>query len=429
MHSSNGGSFKRWFICTGGTGRKFLITILFFLTKNDTYFTRWRNLLFGSEQEFGMDNRLYNVASFAVFALMIVFFIIYTAMGVHGARILLLLLVFIIEGLFYYWSRFKKKYEKSLVVNGLISYAVLIANYFVNDGIEGPTIFFFFLTLHLLVCSTGARLHVLWLVLHVLTVTALLLLELYWPLAVVHSYATPLTRTLDIFMCSVAAILLMYITLLQLRNYYKSEKRASESQQIKLNAFFESSDKIHILLNAQKSILYFNKAAAQFIGKEYSTGIKIGSNITSYLKPAYVPRFNSNFEAALSGKTVTEENMLDYNMLGRVWWQNSFLPVKGDDGHIAGVSFNAENITSRKLKEEKIHAKNQSLLAIAKKQATELREPAAAVIGLMALACEDEGRLQEYLALMEAAASKLDRKIQEIVAQTNDASKEAEDKR
>jgi PAS domain-containing protein len=327
---------------------------------------------------------------------------------------------------FYYWSRIKKKYEKGLVINGLISYAVLIANYFVNDGIEGPTIFFFFLTLHLLVCSTAARLHTLWLGLHVVIVTALLLLELYWPAAVVHSYATPLTRTLDIFACSVAAILLMYITLLQLRSYYKSEKRASESQQLKLNAFFDSSDKIHILLNTQRGIVYFNKAATQFIHKEYGAVIKPGSDITTYLKPAYTPRFINNFEAALNGSTVTEENMLDYNMLGRVWWQTSFLPVRGDDGNIAGVSFNAENITSRKIKEEKIHAKNQSLVAVAKKQATELREPAADVIALMALAGEDEGRLQEYLALMEEAASNLDRKIQEIVAQTNNASKEVE---
>ena len=369
---------------------------------------------------------MYSIASFAVIVVMLVFLGLYTAMGVFGVRILLLVLVLILEGVFYYWSRVKRKYEKSLVINGLISYAVLTANYFVNDGIDGPTIFFFFLTLHLLICSTAARLHVLWLVLHVFTVTALLLVELYWPGMVVHSYTAPLMRTMDIFMCGVTAILLMYIVQRQLRNYYKSEKRASESLQIKLNAFFESSDKIHILLNTQRGIVYFNKAAAQFIYKEYGAVIKVGKDITTYLKPVYTARFIINFEAALSGTTVTEENMVNYNMLGCVWWQNVFLPVRDDDGSIAGVSFNAENITSRKIKEDRIHAKNQLLLAIAKKQATELREPATAVIGLMELASKDEGRLQEYLALMEEAASNLDRKIQEIVAQTNDASKEVE---
>lgn len=85
------------------------------MAKNEKYFNNWFNVLFGSEQEVAMDNRLYNIASFGVFALMIAFFIIYTVIGVHGARILLLLLVLIIEGCFTIGRALKKSMRKALL--------------------------------------------------------------------------------------------------------------------------------------------------------------------------------------------------------------------------------------------------------------------------------------------------------------------------
>jgi hypothetical protein len=192
---------------------------------------------------------------------------------------------------------------------------------------------------------------------------------------------------------------------------------------MKLRAFFDSSSNYHLLLNKQKELIYFNQATSKFVKAVYNMQIKEGDLITNYIDPGYFGSFDENFSSALNGKLVAEETAFDYDKIGRVWWRISFVPARDGEENIIGVSVNAVNISSLKEKEEKINQKNQSLLKIARLQASGLPQPVASIIGLMNLVNDDRGRATEYLRLMEEAAQELDKKIHEIVVQTSSVSR------
>jgi hypothetical protein len=97
------------------------------------------------------------------------------------------------------------------------------------------------------------------------------------------------------------------------------------------------------------------------------------------------------------------------------------MPAKNNDGDVVAASINSANINDRKAKEEKIFNKNQALLKIAQIQSNGQREPVASIIGLMNLVKEDKARANEYLQYMEESTKELDKKIHEIVAQTQGA--------
>jgi len=388
------------------------------LAVKNRYITTAANRIFGNEEDFSMENRMFTIGCFAIFSVLFIFFIAYAALHVW-LRTLIIFFVLVCEAVFYYYSRFKKKFRLSFIINAVISYIMLSLNYLINSGIDGPTVFLFFFTLHVLISATPKNLHVWWLMLHAVTVSILLFVEYYRPFWVVHSYSGITMRTVDIYAWYVTTLLLMYMVTRQLRNYYINEKYETENTQIKLRAFFDSSSNYHVLLNKQMELIYFNKATAKFIKAVYNRVPEEGQGFSTYINPAYIKKFNEGFNLALAGKTNTEELCFEYNNVGKIWWQLSFIPARDKANNVIAVSFNSVNINDRKEKEEQIKQKNKSLLEIAYLQQNVLRQPVASLIGLMNLIKDDKSRSAEYLQLMEVAAGELDNKIRAIVAQTS----------
>lgn len=367
-----------------------------------------------------MENRMLNMICLMLLGVLLGFLIINAVTGLWQ-RSILIFFILICEMLVYYFSRFKKKFRSALIINGAISYAVLAINYYINAGINGPTLFLFFFTLHLLVSVTPNRLQTVWLFLHGVTITAIMIAEFAWPGTIKYGYRDNTARTIDEVSCYIVTILFIYQVTRYLRNYYSEEKLVAEEYELKLKAFFDNSDSCHVLLNTNCRVMYFNNTAARFIYSAYKKELRAGISMAEFVNPAYVKNFMQNCRDALSGKAVQEEKLLAYNSLGNIWWHLSFMPVWDSTKNIIGLSFNAADITAIREQEEHLRLKNESLLKIAHIQSNELWQPVATIIGLMNLIKDDQQNVPQYLQLIEGATFELDNKICEIVAQTKGA--------
>jgi len=381
----------------------------------------WHKLL-GAEDDFSMENRLYNLVCIIIFILLVL--LLANSIAIHlwqSAGIVII--VFVFQLIFYYYARFKKKFNKSILANAAVSYIALCLNFFVNAGSNGPTLFIFFLTFQLLVAITPNKMHVVWMLLHIVSVSGLLTIETLYPKLVINDYSSPSNRLFDFLYTYIVSLVFIYLIVRHLRIYLHRQQQQTEMAAMKLKAMFESSDNSHIFLDRHTQILYFNRGAADFFERMYSKAIAAGMNLPELLNPEYVDDFRRNFKLVLQGEKIKEERLLTYHNSEQIWWSISYIPVIDSIDQIIGVSFIAVNITETKLQQESIRRKNESLIKIAHMQAHEIRNPVVNILGLINLIkLEGHTHTNEYLPLLEQAACNLDTAIKGIIEQTDTAS-------
>lgn len=371
----------------------------------------------GDEESFTMENRLFNIGCAVTLVILFVFICINVATG-FWMSFWLCAIVFVCEVLFYYYARFKKQYQRFIVANAIISYIIITANYFINSGITGPTMFLFFLTFILLIAATPAKMHFYWLAAHILLGCALIILDIGKPGLIKNIYTSRQQRYVDTLLTAIVSIVFIYVVTKYLRNYYIREKQKAEASKTRLQAFFESSNTCYMLLNTSQQVMYFNKAAAQFVLGEYKVTLEEGFNIEPFIKTDYIEGFKTAFQNALQGRSYTEEKLLYYKNSGQVCLQFSFAPVLNTDGNITGVSFACEDITRQREGAEKIKHQNNTLLNIAFLQSHELRQPVSSILGLLNLIKDDSGNKDEYLGYLQDAVDELDAKLQRVVTES-----------
>ncbi len=188
------------------------------------FFKLWGTLV-GDSVRFSMENRLFNAV--AVFIAGAVFFecIASVALDIPGiiaeASGLAVLVVL------YYFSRFKQKFKVSAIVFCFTTYLVLIANYFTNAAISGPTLLDFMATLILVITLGPIGWHRLWIALHIIIVAGLLTLE-YFNIGHYAGYDNKAGHFFDIGITYSVAAATIYFVTLYIRNSQLKEKRLAD---------------------------------------------------------------------------------------------------------------------------------------------------------------------------------------------------------
>ena len=383
------------------------------------------NKLIGWEDLFSMENRLYNLV--CIIALTILVLLLGNNLLIHLWRsALITFIVLILQTIFYYYARFKKLFNKSILLNAAVSYIALCFNFFVNSGSHGSTLFIFFLTFQLLIAITPNKMHVVWMMIHIACVSVLLVIERMRPDIVKNYYSNMNDRMFDLVYTYIVSLVFIYVMVRHLKNYLQWQKQEKEADAMKLKAVFESSDSCHVFLGCNFKILYFNRSSAEFFNRMYKKTVSNEMDIRDLLNPVYVHDFENNFKQVLQGRRIKEQRLLSYPTCTckDIWWDISYIPVIDNDEKIIGVSFVASDITETKLQQENIRLKNESLLKIAHIQSHEIRHPVTNILGIMDLIKLDGyEHAAQHLPLMEQAVLTLDNKIKEIIAQTSAAQK------
>lgn len=208
-------------------------------------------MLVGEPGTLTIANRAFNAIS--VFSLIILLIIlpINLLMGLYPVAVVILVLI-VLQSVFYYLSRVKKMYRLSMACYAVVSYATLILNFFFNSGSSGPTIFLFFLTYELLIAFTPRRQQLRWTLVHILLPPVLLLIEYYYPQRVPDSYRSAGDRVFDLSSSYIVIIICMFFVTIYLRKNYSREKKNAEERANKI----EQQNKMLDHLNKEKIKLF-----------------------------------------------------------------------------------------------------------------------------------------------------------------------------
>lgn len=216
------------------------------------------NRLTGSPEEFSMQNRAFNyvcVISFFILVFSLVFdlFICQSVMSVVLSGLLAVL------GVMYYFARYKKKYKASVIIFVVCAYGTLSLNYFVNEGINGPTLALFTITLVFISIMVDARHHMVMICTHIIVIATLLGLEYFKPGLVPATYPNRNARFLDWGSTAIITLTFLYGLTNFLRKHYDAKRQLADDRANEIEDQHEQIlEQNHELerLDAEKSKLF-----------------------------------------------------------------------------------------------------------------------------------------------------------------------------
>jgi len=203
----------------------------------------------------------------------------------------------------------------------------------------------------------------------------------------------------------------------------KQKQAAVRHSEIKLNAFFNTTANLHLLVDRDLNILAFNKVAEDFMQNFMHSSVALGD----YLPPKLEDPIKDNFihftNQALEGNATINRQAEIQTKTGVLFWMVNYMPAYDRDGEVIGAAFTAVDITASKKAEAEINRQNGVFKEIAWKQSHIVRAPLANILSLATLL---EKKVDEDLRFaLKHEAEKLDFIIRDIVNKTIEAKAEA----
>jgi PAS domain S-box-containing protein len=189
-----------------------------------------------------------------------------------------------------------------------------------------------------------------------------------------------------------------------------------------LQAIFDSTDSIMLLVNPDYRVIFFNKKAKDSSPLLYRRELTADANILEYTAnngDQAIRLFKSSFETAMRGEKYISEREMPFP--GKSFWiRTEYAPVY-DQGAIMGVAITVTDIDERKKHLLQIERQNELLKKISWMQSHHTRQPVATILGLINIL--DKAALgksnREIIELLELTAQKLDDVIRDTVILAN----------
>ena len=215
------------------------IQFYFYLNNKQTILTR----LIGSPEDFSMEARIFHaivLIATGMAGLSIPFDLF---LGIPALTLIMTGILFI--GMFvYYLSRQRKKLNTAIIVFGLMSNCVFVANHTQNSGFYGPSLIMFLVSLFLIIAVAPTRQYRFWIPLNLLTVIALLYLEYNEPQIAPNSYKDYLSRYIDLGFSYVIIATLLISAIAYIRRSFHKQQEALLKQAAELKLANETKDKL-----------------------------------------------------------------------------------------------------------------------------------------------------------------------------------------
>ncbi|HAI76243.1 MAG TPA: hypothetical protein DCM08_08335 [Microscillaceae bacterium] len=126
-----------------------------------------------------------------------------------------------------------------------------------------------------------------------------------------------------------------------------SQKKLEESEAL-LEAVFNSGHQTLVLIDKQRKILKFNKAAEKGVARFSNLKLQIGANYLDYIPDWAKDIFLENFALSIQGKEIEGEYPF-VSATGQLHYLATFhQPVKGDQGQIFAMAHATIDITEKK---------------------------------------------------------------------------------
>lgn len=193
-------------------------------------FSAYLEKMIGEDDDFSLENRVFNaVCIISMFVVGIFTFLNTIMLGAWQISVVFVV-AFIILCYIYYMARVHRRFKSGSTIYAITALITITANYFFNDGIQGPTILAFFMSFQFIVATKPQKQYGLWLTLHVVMIGVLMYLEYYYPGIVVHTYSNEPERILDIWLTYIIIMSFIFFISVYIRNNYNLRRIEAEDK-------------------------------------------------------------------------------------------------------------------------------------------------------------------------------------------------------
>lgn len=133
-----------------------------------------------------------------------------------------------------------------------------------------------------------------------------------------------------------------------------AENKGQSSTEGHLKTLINSSKQILFLLDKQMEIMALNKLAEAVVVKHRDQRPKVGQSVLEFLESEDAKGLSEIFQEVLGGRSVHLTREMHFPNKYRRWFEVNLFPVEDEHANINHVVLCAEDITDRKLAEEKL---------------------------------------------------------------------------
>lgn len=165
--------------------------------------------------------------------------------------------------------------------------------------------------------------------------------------------------------------------------------------------------------------LNFNQSFKEATRQVYGTEVQIGNSmLTSITRIEDREKAKANCEEALQGRNHSTIEI--FGDLDRQYFETRYNPIHNQQGEVIGVTVLSENVTERKLFEEKIMTLNKDLEAFSYSVAHDLQAPLRLIDGYSSILIEDYSKkldeeFQRLLKVISRNAQKMGQLIEDLL--------------
>lgn len=156
--------------------------------------------------------------------------------------------VSVLVTIIYYYSRFKYKSSVCIVLFSILSNILFTANFFLNSGIDGPSLLLLLLSIYLLIAIAPEKQIWIWLPFNIVEIPILLTIQYYSAEGAFYTYEYRLSRYLDFGISYTIIVLFFFQATRYMRKGYNTEKQAVEEKAHELELSNDTKNKLLSIL-------------------------------------------------------------------------------------------------------------------------------------------------------------------------------------
>lgn len=202
----------------------------------------------GNGERFSLEHRVFNLISVFICFAGLVSLILNLSLGLYESAIISII-IFIIQSAIFYFSRVEKKFRLAVLLTGIELHTLLSINYFINGGINGPTVILFLATLYILATVANRKNSWFWLALNFCLLATLFGVEYFYPQSIIMGYTDKFVFFSDMYITYAIVIVLVTVGIFYNRRAYENQKNNLETKAISLEKLNAEKNKLFSIIS------------------------------------------------------------------------------------------------------------------------------------------------------------------------------------
>lgn len=130
----------------------------------------------------------------------------------------------------YYNSRFRRRFKWSYWIFGLLCYPVIALNFYLNDGIAGPTSYVLLMFHIIMMALSSKKYYLFWILYNALTFSVLLYIDVFYPELIPDVYLNVEHVYWDHLITYLVSIVGVFAIISTIKKYYRLQKQENEAK-------------------------------------------------------------------------------------------------------------------------------------------------------------------------------------------------------